>query len=249
VFRECTFHVNGECLTPDPSGALWWPAEKTLIFADIHFEKGSSYARRGALLPPYDTRATLARLTDVMIERKPSRVIALGDSFHDAEAADRLDATERNALYDLVRLTDWIWIEGNHDPKPPGWLGGTVASEIAIGGLIFRHEPQRVARAGEIAGHLHPCAVVSMRGRSIRRRCFISDGQRAILPSFGAYTGGLDVRDRAISGLFPESYLTFMLGNRRVYAAGSKAAAQRFWRNTTDESQPSSSDMSTADTP
>jgi DNA ligase-associated metallophosphoesterase len=241
--------VNGEELTPDPSGALWWPAERTLIFADIHFEKGSSYARRGALIPPYDTRATLARLTDVVIERKPARVIALGDSFHDAEAADRLDETERSALYDLVRLTDWIWIEGNHDPKPPGWLGGTVTNEVAIGGLVFRHEPQRAAQAGEIAGHLHPCSTVRMRGRSIRRRCFISDGQRAILPSFGAYTGGLDVRDRAISGLFPQSYLTFMLGNRRVYAAGSKAAAQRFWRNTTDDNQPSSNDMSTADTP
>src|SRR4051812_31717281 len=131
VFREVSFAVNGEELTPDPSGALWWRAERTLIVADIHFEKGSSYARRGALLPPYDTRATLARLTDVLVERKPGRVIALGDSFHDGEAADRLDSPERSALRDLTRLTDWIWIEGNHDPKPPHWLGGTVASEIA----------------------------------------------------------------------------------------------------------------------
>jgi DNA ligase-associated metallophosphoesterase len=246
---EVSFEVNGEELTPDPSGALWWRAERTLIFADIHFEKGSSYARRGALLPPYDTRATLARLTDVLIERKPARVIALGDSFHDGEAADRLDRPERSALYDLTRLTDWIWIEGNHDPRPPGWLGGTVANEIAIGGLIFRHEPQHTGQAGEVAGHLHPCATVSRRGRSIRRRCFISDGQRAILPSFGAYTGGLDVRDAAITSLFPQSYLTYVLGNRRVYAAGTKSAAQRFWRKSTDDSQPSTNDITTADTP
>ncbi len=249
MFREVSFEVNGEALTPDASGALWWSAERTLIFADIHFEKGSSYARRGALLPPYDTRTTLARLTDVMIERKPARVIALGDSFHDEDAANRLDPPERSALRDLVRLTDWIWIEGNHDPKPPGWLGGTVANEVAIGGLVFRHEPQRANQPGEIAGHLHPCATVTRRGRSLRRRCFISDGYRAILPSFGAYTGGLDVRDRAIASLFPQSYLTYVLGNRRVYAAGTKAAAQRFWRNTTDDSQPSSSDMTTAETP
>jgi hypothetical protein len=249
VFRETTFAVNGEELTPDPSGALWWESERTLVFADIHFEKGSSYARRGALLPPYDTRATLARLTDVIVERKPKRVIALGDSFHDPEAASRLDPKERDALADLVRLTEWIWIEGNHDPKPPTWLGGTVAEEIAVGGLVFRHEPQREAQDGEIAGHLHPCATVRRRGRSIRRRCFISDGRRAILPSFGAYTGGLDVRDAAIASLFPELYLTFLLGNRRVYAAGSKTAAQRFWRNTNDDSQPSASDMTTADTP
>jgi DNA ligase-associated metallophosphoesterase len=249
VFREVTFEVNGEFLTPDPSGALWWEAERTLVFADIHFEKGSSYARRGALLPPYDTRATLARLTDVVIERKPRRVIALGDSFHDSEAASRLDRREADALAALVRLTDWIWIEGNHDPKPPSWLGGTVAETVAIGGLVFRHEPQREAERGEVAGHLHPCATVVRRGRGIRRRCFISDGRRAILPSFGAYTGGLDVRDVAIASLFPRSYLTYVLGNRRVYAAGSKSAAQRFWRNTTEESQPSNSDITTAETP
>ncbi len=249
MFREVTFELNGEIVTPDPSGALWWAAEQTLVFADIHFEKGSSYARRGALLPPYDTRATLARLTDVIIERKPARVIALGDSFHDTEAADRLDRPDRDALAELVRRIDWIWIEGNHDPKPPSWLGGTVAEEVAIGGLVFRHEPQGKAQPGEVAGHLHPCSTVTKRGRSIRRRCFISDGQRAILPSFGAYTGGLDVRDRAIASLFPQLYLTYLLGNRRVYAAGSKTAAQRFWRNTTDDSQPSSKDMTTADTP
>jgi hypothetical protein len=230
VLRETAFEVNGELLTPDPSGALWWACERTLIFADIHFEKGSSYARRGSLLPPYDTRATLARLIDVLVERKPARVIALGDSFHDREAADRLDPPERAALRDLVGLTDWIWIEGNHDPEPPAWLGGTVANEIGIGGLLFRHAPHSVLQPGEIAGHLHPCSTVRLRGRSIRRRCFISDGQRAILPSFGAYTGGLDVRDVAISSLFPQSYLTYLLGNRRVYAAGSKAAAQRYLR-------------------
>jgi hypothetical protein len=235
VLRETAFEVNGELLTPDPSGALWWACERTLIFADIHFEKGSSYARRGSLLPPYDTRATLARLIDVLVERKPARVIALGDSFHDGEAAERLDPPERAALRDLVRLTDWIWIEGNHDPKPPGWLGGTVANAIGIGGLLFRHEPQSVLQRGEIAGHLHPCATVRLRGRSLRRRCFISDGQRAILPSFGAYTGGLDVRDRAISSLFPQSYLTYLLGNRRVYAAGSKTAAQQYlWKDPRD---------------
>ena len=52
----------------------------------------------------------------------------------------------------------------------------------------------------------------------MRRRCFVSDGARLILPSFGAYTGGLHVDDDAISGLLAPSFHAYMLGRERVYA-------------------------------
>jgi len=214
--------INGETLMLDRAGALWWPAERTLVFSDIHFEKGSSYARRGALLPPYDTRTTLRRMA-VLIERyRPGRVIALGDSFHDPDAADRLDGEERAQLASFVGGCDWVWIEGNHDPEPPVWLGGTITGEIAIGGLVFRHEPSALPQPGEIAGHLHPCATVSRRGRSLRRRCFASDGTRLVMPAFGAYAGGLDVGDEAIANLFADAFAAYMLGGRRVYAVAAR---------------------------
>lgn len=210
--------VNGENLHLDVSGALWWGAERTLVFADLHFEKGSSFARKGTLLPPYDTRATLARIAERIARYTPTRVVALGDSFHDPEAPERLDAGERRLLEGLSRDLDWIWIAGNHDPALPSWLGGRTAEEICIGGLTFRHEPRSTPAAGEIAGHLHPCATVTRRGRSLRRRCFVSDGVRLLMPAFGAYTGGLDVRDAAISALFSAHALTYLLGKQRVYA-------------------------------
>jgi uncharacterized protein len=214
--------VNGEMLMLDCAGAAWWPAERTLIFSDIHFEKGSSLARRGAFLPPYDTRTTLRRMA-VLIERyAPAQVIALGDSFHDREAADRLDAEERAMLASFVGGTNWIWIEGNHDPQPPAWLGGTVTAEIAIGGLVFRHEPSATPQPGEIAGHLHPCATVTLRGRSLRRKCFAADGTRLVMPAFGAYAGGLDVGDAAIADLFADAFAAYMLGGRRVYAVAAR---------------------------
>jgi hypothetical protein len=241
--------VNGEALVLDPSGAFYWPAEKTLVFADLHFEKGSSFARRGQFLPPYDTRETLKRMDALIARLCPARVIALGDSFHDRDAADRLDDEERATLRRLAHGAEWIWIAGNHDPAPPAWLGGIITEEIAIGGLVFRHKPSAERQRGEVAGHLHPCATVVMRGRALRRRCFISDGIRVVLPAFGAYTGGLDVEENAISSLFPDAFLTYLLGARRVYAVATTKGAHKFWRKRSEESQPSRPARSTVETP
>ncbi len=245
--EDLSIELNGERLVLDASGALWWPARQTLVMADIHFEKGSSYARRGALLPPYDTRATLTRIAGVIARRRPAQVIALGDSFHDTEAADRLDDMEREALLGLGRAADWIWIAGNHDPAPPAWLGGTVASEVALGGLFFCHEPGVFARPGEIAGHLHPVTTVTRRGRSLRRRCFVSDGMRMVMPAFGAYAGGLDLWERAIMSLFQGPFGAFMLGAARVYQVSGPLQSAR--RNASAESQPSDTAMTTAARP
>jgi hypothetical protein len=213
--------VNDETLLLDPAGALWWPAERTLVFADLHFEKGSAYARSGQMLPPYDTRTTLMRMEALILRHAPARVIALGDSFHDGDAANRLDALERETLMRLGRAAQWIWIAGNHDPAPPSWLDGNIAEEIAIGGLVFRHEPSAAHAPGEIAGHLHPCKSITRRGRSLRRRCFVSDATRLLMPAFGAYTGGLDVHDRAVRTLFGEAFLAYLLGARRVYTVAA----------------------------
>ncbi|MBU6296926.1 MAG: ligase-associated DNA damage response endonuclease PdeM [Alphaproteobacteria bacterium] len=233
--------VNGETLLLDRSGAVYWPTEKTLVFADLHFEKGSALARRGALLPPYDTRTTIRRMEQTIARFAPARVIALGDSFHDGEADTRLDAEERAMLTTLASRGEWIWVEGNHDPKPPTWIGGAIAGEFARGGLTFRHLP--TARKGEVAGHLHPAVTVTRRGTSVRRRCFVSDGARLLLPAFGAYAGGLNVRDKAIASLFAGSCTAYALGRERVYAVHALR------RNRNDDAQPNSSAISTVETP
>jgi uncharacterized protein len=209
--------VNGEAVALDKSGAAYWPAQATLVVADLHFEKGSAYARGGQLLPPYDTRTTLRRLEALMGQYRPARVIALGDSFHDGWAGERLDAEECTAIKALVDGCDWIWVEGNHDPEPPAWLGGSVTGEVALGALVFRHLPGAGPCRGEVAGHLHPAAVVTRHGMSTRRRCFVSDGVRLLLPAFGAYTGGLDTRDGAIAALFADGFAAYALGRERVY--------------------------------
>lgn len=210
-------------LTPDPSGALYWPAERMLIVADLHLEKGSAFASRGQMLPPYDTHATLKRLEDAMARHTPARVVALGDSFHDRKAEARLDGDARARLKRLVAAVEsWTWILGNHDPEPPKDIGGAVAEEIHLGPLVLRHEPRKRPSAGEIAGHLHPAARVAVRGRSIRTRCFVTDGERLVMPAFGAYTGGLDIWDPALRTLFAPRFHAWMLGDSAVHAISSK---------------------------
>ena len=208
--------VAGITFSADIAGALFWGDERLLIVSDLHLEKGSSFAARGVLLPPFDTAATLARLSAVIARHDPRTGIALGDSFHDRAAHERLSPDDRDALSALQVRRDWIWISGNHDPALPRDLGGTVADEVAIGPIVFRHEP--TGAAGEIAGHLHPKARVSTRGRSVERRCFASDGARAVMPAFGAYTGGLSIRDVAFAAIFQTlAFTAHVLGDRRVH--------------------------------
>jgi hypothetical protein len=202
----------------DPAGALYWPEEGALVVADLHLEKGSGFAARGVLLPPYDTAATLGRLARLIAHYVPRLVIALGDSFHDGGGPARVADADRTTLATLQRGRDWLWIAGNHDPEPTDGVGGSFAAALGFGGLLFRHEPALAEPDGEIAGHLHPVARIAVRGRRISRRCFASDGRRIVMPAFGAYAGGLNVQDRAFAGLFAPAFTAHLLGERRLYA-------------------------------
>jgi DNA ligase-associated metallophosphoesterase len=215
--RASKVTIAGVTLAADLSGALFWEEQRLLVVSDLHLEKGSSFAARGVLLPPYDTVATLSRLAVVIARHDPRIVIALGDSFHDRSAHERLSNEDRDAMTSFQSGRDWIWISGNHDPALPRDLGGTVADEVAVGPIIFRHEP--TGAHGEIAGHLHPKARVTARGRSMERRCFASDGMRVVMPAFGAYAGGLSIRDVAFARVFGAGhFIAHLLGDRRVHA-------------------------------
>src|ERR1700704_6493289 len=216
IVTRSSLDVADVSLVADLSGALFWEEQRLLVVSDLHLEKGSSFAARGVLLPPYDTVATLGRLAAVIARHDPSMVIALGDSFHDRTAHERLSESDRDALSALQARRDWIWISGNHDPALPSDLGGVVATEVAIGPIAFRHEPS--GAAGEIAGHLHPKAPGAPRGPGMERRCFASDGERAGMPAFGAYTGGLSIRDVAFSKIFgAPGFMAHVLGDNRVH--------------------------------
>ncbi len=210
-------HIAGERLMLDPAGVLHWPARRLLCIADLHFEKGSAFATRGRLLPPYDTRETIARLLPLLRRYGPRHIVFLGDSFHDAEGSARMAEPDRTALLAAFAGIEVTWVAGNHDPTPPAGLPGAAVEELRDGPLVFRHIPQPRA-TGEIAGHLHPCATAPTRAGGVARPCFVSDGRRVLMPAFGAYTGGLDTGDPAIATLFPRGGRAFLIGSERLYS-------------------------------
>ena len=210
-------HLGGERLMLDPAGALVWPAAGLLAVADLHLEKGSAFAARGMLLPPWDSRTTLDRLALLLRRHAPRIVLALGDSFHDRAGPARLGAAEAARLAAIAGACRLIWIAGNHDPEPPPGLG-EGAGQFVAGPLRFRHAPGAGGTGVEICGHLHPKAAIAVRGATVRRACFVADARRLLLPAFGAYAGGLDVTDPAIARLFPRGGRVFLTGAERLFS-------------------------------
>jgi len=217
-FADQQVSICGKAFIAHKSGALYWPNERALLVADLHLEKGSAFAARGLMLPPYDTRETLRKLAALIDRYNPETVISLGDSLHDPDGASRMDATDAETLRMLQDGRDWIWIVGNHDPKIDRALGGYVLSDLLVAGITLRHEPRPGAVTHEIAGHYHPSARLVMHGTSLRRPCFVGNGLRLVMPAFGAYAGGLNIMDTAFDTLFGDDGLSvWMLGHEGLY--------------------------------
>ncbi len=216
--------IAGAAVLCRPSGALWLASEGALVVADLHLEKGSAFAARGQLLPPYDTGETLARLSAEVAHLGPRLVILLGDSFHDPMGPSRLTAKDAVSIQELAAARRLVWILGNHDPDGPGEAPpGEVLRSLTLGGLTFVHEPTPGLRPGEIAGHLHPCVKVRASQASVRRRCFATDRSRMVLPAFGAFAGGLNLLDPAFHGLFAGPPLAAVLGAGCVHLVGRRS--------------------------
>ncbi len=217
-FADQPVLICGKSFLAHKYGALYWPGESVLIVSDLHLEKGSAFAARGLMLPPYDTRETLGKLATLIDRYRPETVISLGDSLHDSDGAARMDATDIETLHMLQEDRDWIWITGNHDPKIDRALAGYVVEEIVVGGIALRHEPRPGAATHEIAGHFHPAARLVLHGTSLRRPCFVGNRLRLVMPAFGAYTGGLNILDDAFEPLFGADGLdVWMLGHEGLY--------------------------------
>jgi DNA ligase-associated metallophosphoesterase len=204
-------HFRDERLMLDPAGAAFWPAKRVLIVADLHC---THTATRG--LPAYDTRATLERLNRLVRLYRPKKVIVLGDSFHGRDAASQ---DERMRLEAMAREAQFIWITGQQDAAPTGMPGLSVA-QYREGPFTFRHQAAPVLgpREIEISGHFHPKASIEARAKRVSRPCFVTDAARLMMPAFGAYSGGMDVHDGAISRLFPRGLRVFLLGQDQLFS-------------------------------
>jgi DNA ligase-associated metallophosphoesterase len=182
----------GETFSATADGALYWPRFEALLVADLHLEKASWFARLGQFLPPYDSLATLSALAAAVRATGATRLYCLGDSFHDRFGCDRLPDEARALLISMTSALDWVWIVGNHDPGFADHCGGRIVDEVAVGGIILRHEAEAAEAAPEISGHFHPKLRIHLKGRNVSRRCFVRSATKMIMPAFGSLTGGLD---------------------------------------------------------
>lgn len=214
-------NFGGQDFVPLLSGALFWPCQNTLLVADLHLEKMSSFAKSRQFFPPYDTKATLAKLQRDLIETGAIRIISLGDSFHRDEGTTTLLPQDRAAITSFVAQHDWIWIAGNHDPSAHS-LGGQCCDELFIEGLTLSHEPD-AKFAPQIAGHLHPGARIRIKGRSTKRPCFVCDQSRLIMPSYGVSTGNLNVLHPAFKSVINKDEMRiFAIGRDQIYPVSAK---------------------------
>ncbi|HEU5286036.1 MAG TPA: ligase-associated DNA damage response endonuclease PdeM [Sphingomicrobium sp.] len=192
------FSFAGETFVAGPGGALYWPAQKALLVADLHLEKASWFARLGQFLPPYDSHATLTALAREVERSGATRLYCLGDSFHDRFGCDRLPAAARELLLRMTAALDWVWIVGNHDPGFSDHCGGRLAENLEISGIVLRHEAVRGDPRPEMSGHFHPKLRLNLHGRHVSRRCCVVSATKLILPAFGSLAGGLDATHPAI---------------------------------------------------
>jgi len=205
------FNFADQTLTALGSGAVWWPAQGLLCVSDLHLGKSERVARRsGQVLPPYDSRDTLARLASDLDFSMATTVVCLGDSFDDLDASLALDEGDRLQITAMQAGRRWIWIEGNHDPGPVE-LGGAHLAEWTCGALTFRHIAEPDGRA-EVSGHYHPKARIQARGRAITRPAFLFDHTRLILPAYGTYTGGLRSSDAALADIMAADARAILTG-------------------------------------
>ena len=215
---DVSLSFAGAEVQPLACGALWWPAERALLVADLHLEKASHHARRGWMLPPHDSYDTLLRLAAALRQTGARRLICLGDSFHDGDGPGRMDARARELLQAMMVATDWLWITGNHDADSGCKIGGRAVADWRMAGIDLRHEAESHAGTPEISGHFHPKVVLPLRtGRRVSRRCMALTERRMVLPAYGSLAGGMAFDDPAIVaalGDVPVAVTT--LGNGRM---------------------------------
>lgn len=202
VLPSTSFTFGGQRFIALADRALYWPAQRALIVADLHFEKGSAFAANGQHLPPYDSHDILSRLLILVEQTQAQQIFCLGDSFHDKNAAARMAPDISQRLSALAAERHICWIAGNHDGLSGSAWGGSITEEAVLNDIVLRHESLPHDPRPEISGHYHPKLRFAMHGRSLSRPCFLMGHKRLMLPAFGSLTGGMDVHSVEIMRLF-----------------------------------------------
>jgi metallophosphoesterase superfamily enzyme len=219
--------VSGRQLIADNSGALYWPARRALLVADLSPVSGLNGAPNGANGRGASARQTLVKLAEVMDRYEPATVIVLGDGLHVDGTAAAMPAEDLEILRILQEDRDWIWITGYADRPAPPQLGGSTCAELETAGIALRPRPTSGWATHEIAASMRPAAHLLLYGYSLRRACFVGNRQRLLMPAFGGAAGGVNVLDDAFRPLFGAGGMAvWMLGQEGLYPVATRLLAE-----------------------
>lgn len=217
---------SGHRLLLDAAGVLIWPAQDLIIFSDLHLEKGSFLSQFANPLPRFDSKDTLKRMAQMVAIYDCQTVVCLGDSLHDGNALSRMQFDDLFALNSMVEsVQNWTWILGNHDPEIPLAIKGERAPHLQKQDLLLVHEPENLAEfegvRAQIIGHFHPKSSYRISNRKVTGKCFVCANNILLMPAYGKYTGGLDVKHEAFKPMLGSrkeaDYSLFLLYNSRIY--------------------------------
>jgi metallophosphoesterase superfamily enzyme len=222
-FRSQPLTICGKMLIADQSGALFWPAQRALIVADLDLGGDTAAPMPAGMRPQNDVSASLIGLAQVMDRYEPETVLVLGGNWEKGQEPDRLRRKDLKILAMMQEDRRWVWISGRARESGLPVPGGEVAGELTMDTLVFRQSPRPAPCTHEIAGSLRPEACVSIHGTLLRRPCFVGNGLRLLLPAFGARGGERNVLDEPVLGLLGTRGLSvWMLGEEGLYPIAAR---------------------------
>jgi DNA ligase-associated metallophosphoesterase len=178
-----------------PQRALWQASTGLLLVADLHLGKAESFQASGIPLPSDGDLSNLNQLLDLATALQPQQVVVLGDLIHSRLGLTAELRAKIRALPELLGCPLEL-IGGNHDHG--SWLEGLSAGPPRrCGDLWLSHEPCIPQELGllNVAGHVHPVAVLGQGSDRLRLPCFAlqREQRQLLLPAFGGLTGGYAV--------------------------------------------------------
>ena len=185
-----------------PSRAVWWPARRMLIVADVHLGKDQVFRRYGVAIPDGVLHAEFKALDEAIEQTRAERLLVLGDWVHAPPSEGDAWPNEVLAWRNRHQQLTIDLVLGNHDRALSGWLQrwniGEIEHQRVLDGLTLSHaiDAENDDAAAGISGHWHPAARLRSGRESLRLPAFALRDQHLILPSFGRFTGGMDGLER-----------------------------------------------------
>jgi len=218
--------------------ALWLPAQKVLVIADLHIGYEEALNKQGIFMPRRQFSEMQKELKEQLMEFKPRVVVINGDLKHEFGEISKQEWWETSKILDLILscCKKVILVKGNHDTilKPIARKKGLEVRDFyKVNDICFLHgdvllkNKQAEKAKMLVIGHEHP-AVSLREGRKIEKyKCYLLGRWKRqkllVMPSFFSIFEGVDVKKEKLLSPYLQQNLSkfelFIVGDK-VYKFG-----------------------------